>query len=177
MNLIIFYTISVFLTLLIISYTFYIFYLQLIPGAFYYPSVEKDIQSLIKSVKPKSKDIFVDLGSGDGRIIIAAAKMGIKSVGYELNPTLFYKSTKKIKKLHLSHLAKIKLKNFWKIDFNSIDIIYVYQFPKYIKKLEKILNQTNHSITVISYRYPFPHQKPYLIKNQAFFYKFHKYRN
>lgn len=172
MNLTAFYIIFILLTLFLVLYTLFIVYIQLIPGAFYYPSAEKNIQSLIKLAKPKPKDIFVDLGSGDGRIVIAAAKIGIKSIGYELDPILVHKSTKKIKKLHLSHLADIKLKNFWKIDFNNINIIYVYQFPKYIKKLEKILNKNQHPITVISYRYPFPNQKPYLIKNQTYFYKF-----
>jgi len=172
MNLIVFYTIFILLILLIIFYTLYILYLQLIPGAFYYPSVEKNIQNLIKLAKPKSKDVFADLGSGDGRIVIAAAKMGIKSIGYELNPSLFYKSTKKIKKLNLSHLATIKFKNFWEIDFNHIDIIYVYQLPKYIKRLEIILNKNHHPVIVISNQYQFPNQKPYLTKNKVYFYKF-----
>lgn len=166
------YIIYIFLIFLIFWYTVYTIYLQLIPGAFYYPSAEKNIQNIIKLAKPKTKDIFIDLGSGDGRIVLASAKLGINSIGYELNPTLVHQSRQIIKKLNLSHLAKIKFKNFWQADFNHADIIYVYQFPKYIKKLEKILKKTNHPLTVISNQYPFHHQKPYLIKDRIYFYKF-----
>jgi len=172
MNPNVFYILITLLTIFIIVYTSYILYLQLIPGAFYYPSKEKSIQNMIKLIKPKSKDVFVDLGSGDGCAIIAAAKMGLKSIGYELNPLLVRKSRKKIEKLKLSHLATIKLKNFWKVDFQKVDIVYIYQFPKYIKKLEKIFQKNHHPITVISNQYPFPNQKPFLTKDKLYFYKF-----
>lgn len=127
---------------------------------------------MIELAKPKTKDILIDLGSGDGRIVIAAAKLGIHSIGYELNPTLVHQSRQTIKKLNLSHLAKIKFQNFWKADFNHADIVYIYQFPQYISKLEKIFKKTNHPLTVISNQYQFPHQKPYLVKNKIYFYKF-----
>jgi hypothetical protein len=172
MTSIIFYIFIALLTIFIISYTSYILYLQLIPGAFYYPSQEKSIQTMIKLASSKPNDIFIDLGSGDGCAIIAAAKMGLKSIGYKLNPLLVRKSRKKIEKLKLSHLATIELKNFWKIDFQKADIVYIYQFPKYINKLEKIFQKTNHPLTIISNQYPFPHQKPFLTKDKLYFYKF-----
>jgi len=142
------------------------------PGAFYYPSKEDSVQTMIKSAKPKPKDVLIDLGSGDGRIIIAAAKMGIKSIGYELDPILVHKSRQKIEQLKLSHLAKIEFKNFWKADFKHADIVCIYQFPQYIKKLEKVFQKNHHPLTVISNRYQFPNQKPYLVKNEVYFYKF-----
>ena len=67
MDIIIFYIIFIFLTLFIISYTLYCVYLRLIPGAFYYPSTENHIQTMIKLVKLKNKNVLIDLGSGDGK--------------------------------------------------------------------------------------------------------------
>jgi len=167
-----FYILAVVFTLLILIYTGYIVYLQLMPGAFYYPSTKDEVSAIIKLAKPRPSDLLIDLGSGDGRIIIAAAKMGIKSIGYELDPILVKKSRKTIKQLNLSHLAQIKFKNFWQADFNQANIVCIYQFPKYINKLEKVFQNLNHPITVITNRYPFPHQKPYLVKNNIYFYKF-----
>jgi 16S rRNA A1518/A1519 N6-dimethyltransferase RsmA/KsgA/DIM1 with predicted DNA glycosylase/AP lyase activity len=163
----------VFLTLIFtFLYLGYIIYLQFLPGAFYYPSVTKDIDTIFKSINLSRKQTFIDLGSGDGRIIIAAAQHGFNSIGYELDPILVQRSRQKIKKLNLSHLASIKAKNFWKADIENADIIYFYQFPKYTLKLEKIFQKVNHPITVISNSYPLPHQKPYLVKDKLYFYKF-----
>ncbi len=166
------YIIVIFLTIFIISYTSYHLYIQSIPGAPFYPTTQNDIKTIFKFLKFKPNDTFIDLGSGDGRIIISAAQHGLKSIGYELNPFLIRRSQEQIKKLKLSKLAKIEPKNFWKANFNQADIICIYQYPKYNKKLELIFKKINHPITVIINDYPFPNKKPYLIKGKIYFYKF-----
>ena len=150
----------------------FIIYVQLIPGAFYYPTTNQKVKTIFDNLKISAKDTVFDLGSGDGRILIAAAKTGAKAVGYEMNPVLVRQSRQKIKKLNLSNLIEIKAKNFWHADLSSATVICVYQFPKYVTKLEKILKKSNHPVTVISNDYPFPNQKPYLVKNKIYFYKF-----
>jgi len=161
------------LTLLIgFIYLSYIIYIQFLPGAFYYPTTSKDTEIIFKHLKAKKHQIFIDLGSGDGRLIIAAAQHGFTSIGYEIDPILIRRSRQKIKQLNLSRLATIKAKNFWKADFNQADVICIYQFPQYIKKLEKNFQKLNHSVTVITNSYPFPNQKPYLVKDKLYFYKF-----
>lgn len=150
----------------------FIIYIQLIPGAFYYPSTFNSVKTIFDNLKINKKDIVFDLGSGDGRILIAAAQAGAKAIGYEMNPILIKKSRQKIKNLNLSKLIKIKAKNFWHADLSKATVICVYQFPKYVARLEKILKKSNHPVTVISNDYPFPNQKPYLVKNKIYFYKF-----
>jgi hypothetical protein len=167
------YLVLIILAAFIISYTALIIYLEFLPGAFYYPTENKSVQTIFKNIHPQKNDLLIDLGSGDGRIIIAAAQKGIKSIGYELNPLLIHKSRQKIKKLNLSLLAKIEAKNFWKADFNKATVICIYQFPQYMEKLEKIFQKTNHPITIITNSYPLPKQKPYLVKDKLYFYKFH----
>ena len=160
----------------ILTFTFlylgYVIYLQFLPGAFYYPTTTKDVETIFKFIKSSKNKTFIDLGSGDGRIVTAAAQHGFTSIGYEIDPILVQRSRKIIQKLNLSHLATIKAKNFWKADFEHADIICVYQFPKYVSKLEKIFQKINHPVTVITNTYPFPNQKPYLIKDKLYFYNF-----
>ena len=169
----IFFLIIFFLILLLALVTIaYIIYIQLIPGAFYYPSAPDRVKTIFDNLKISKKDTVVDLGSGDGRLLIAAAKLGAKAIGYEMNPALIHQSRQKIENLKLSGLIEIKAKNFWKADLSSATIICVYQFPKYVAKLEKILKKSKHPVIVVSNDYPFPNQKPYLIKNRIHFYKF-----
>jgi protein-L-isoaspartate O-methyltransferase len=150
----------------------YIIYIQLIPGAFYYPSAPDRVRTIFDNLKISKNDTVVDLGSGDGRLLIAAAKLGAKAIGYEMNPALVHQSRLKVENLKLSNLIEIKAKNFWKVDLSSATVICVYQFPKYIAKLEKVLKKSKHPVVVVSNDYPFPNQKPYLIKNRIHFYKF-----
>jgi cyclopropane fatty-acyl-phospholipid synthase-like methyltransferase len=151
----------------------FILYIQFIPGALYYPSTEKAVKTILQLSKAKKGDTLIDLGSGDGRIVISAAQKGLKSIGYELNPILVFKSRSLIKKMNLSHLAQIKFKNFWHADFNQADIIVLYQFPQYLKKLHRLLDKKlKHSVTVISNDYPFSDKKPIRIKDKIFVYRF-----
>jgi len=163
---------TILFSLLTLGTVIYIIYIQLIPGAFYYPSAPDRIKTIFDNIKISKKDTVVDLGSGDGRILIAAAKKGAKAIGYEMNLSVAHRSRQKIKNLNLSNLITIKTKNFWHADLSSATVICVYQFPKYIARLEKILKKSPHPVTVISNDYPFPNQKPYLIENRIYFYKF-----
>jgi 16S rRNA A1518/A1519 N6-dimethyltransferase RsmA/KsgA/DIM1 with predicted DNA glycosylase/AP lyase activity len=166
------FIVTLLLSSLALGTVIYIIYLQLIPGAFYYPSSPDRVKTIFDNLKISKKDVVFDLGSGDGRLLIAAAKLGAKAIGYEMNPGLVHKSRQKIRKLNLSKLITVKIKNFWKADLSDATIICVYQFPKYVKKLEKILKKSQHPVVVVSNDYPFPNQKPYLIKNNIYFYKF-----
>lgn len=166
------FIVTILLSLLALGTVAYIIYIQLIPGAFYYPSAPDRVKTIFDNLKISKKDTVIDLGSGDGRILIAAAKLGAKAIGYEMNPSLVHKSRQKISKLKLTNSIEIKAKNFWHADLSQATVICVYQFPKYIKKLEKVLKKSDHPVTVVSNDYPFPNQKPYLIKNRIHFYKF-----
>lgn len=166
------YLILVILSVFTIAYTILILYLQFLPGAFYYPTKDKKVKTIFQNLQLKKNDLLIDLGSGDGRIVINAAQKGIHSIGYELNPFLVKKSRQKIEKLGLSQLATIKAKNFWKANFDQATIVCIYQFPQYMGKFEEIFKKIQHPLIVISNSYPLPNKKPYLIKDKLYFYKF-----
>src|SRR5690242_17121198 len=79
-------------------------------GGPYAPAALNRIETMVKLLKLKKGQKMVDLGSGDGRIVIEFAKRGIESHGYEINPILVFISRLKIKKLGLSNKAHIHLK-------------------------------------------------------------------
>ena len=61
----------------------------LINGAPYLPTLRKQIDAAFDLAELMPNDMVIELGCGDGRVLIAAAKLGYKAVGYELNPILF----------------------------------------------------------------------------------------
>jgi tRNA1(Val) A37 N6-methylase TrmN6 len=57
-------------------------------GAPYLPSFSADVEKLFDKAGLKKGDRLIELGCGDGKVLIAAARRGVKSVGYELNPII-----------------------------------------------------------------------------------------
>lgn len=154
-----------FILLALFTFLFYLIYINLLPGSFYYPSTDNVTKQMLNELEISNKDTLIDLGSGDGKIIFAAAKRGAKAIGYELDPLLVKKSRHKIKELKIEKLASIRQKNFWKANWDEATIIVIYQFPKYVKELESVLeNEIKKPTIVVSNAYPFPNKKPYLIK-------------
>jgi len=108
----------------------------------------------------KKGDKVVDLGSGDGRFVIAFAKKGAEAHGYEINPLLVLISKYKIKKAKLKDKAFIHWKSFWKVDLGKYNIIIMFQFKTIMKRLEEKLNKELKPKTkIISYYWKFPRMK------------------
>ncbi len=126
-------------------------------GPVYRPSEDDDVKKMLDLAEVDEKDVVIDPGSGDGRIVIAAAGRGARAVGYEIDPILVYQSRKKIKKLGLKDKAEIKLKSFWKADYNQATVIATYLFPKYMSKLkEKLIKDLDHPVKLVSNDYQIP---------------------
>ena len=127
---------------------------------------------MVEMADLKEGDRVIDLGSGDGRILIEAAKRGATAVGYEIDPILVAESKRKIAKAGVDEKAKVKLKNMWQAEFNQADIIFVYLFPKYLAKLKKLLEEKlTHPVKLISNDYQIPDAKPAKVKNNIYLYQ------
>jgi len=153
------YTLLKILTPLVIFLAIF-FILPFLIGAPYEGIKQKPMNQMVNISKIKKEDISLDLGSGDGRVVIAFAKKGIRAEGIEINPFLVLYSKRKIKKLGLQKKAKIYWGNFWKKDFSKYSIITTFQYFTISKKLgEKIKKETKSGTKVISHYWKFPNLK------------------
>ncbi len=169
-NLIAYLILITLIPLIIILSTFFIF--PFFIGAPYEGIKEKPLKEMIKIANPKKDDLILDLGSGDGRVVIEFAKKGIGAVGFEINPFLVIYSKRKIKKLGLEKLAKIHWKNFWKENFKKFSIITTFQYFTISKKLEnKILKECKKGTKIISHYWKFPNLKIEKEKEKIYLYK------
>lgn len=165
------YLILIILIFLIIFLSFF-FIIPFFVGAPYEGIKENPLKEMVKIAKPKKEDKMVDLGSGDGRTVIAFAKKGISSVGFEINPFLVLYSKRKIKKMGLEKIAKIHWKNFWKVNFEEFSIITTFQYFTISKKLEKkLLRECKKGTKIISHYWKFPSLKIKESKNKIYLYK------
>jgi 16S rRNA A1518/A1519 N6-dimethyltransferase RsmA/KsgA/DIM1 with predicted DNA glycosylase/AP lyase activity len=144
------------LTLIIVVLAFG---LVLLIGAPFLPTLNNQIEDIFELIDLKPGDLLLELGSGDGRILRAAAKRGIKTIGYEINPLLVLYS----QFLSWPHrkLITIHWKNFWNISVASADGIYIFLLDPYMNKLDKkIMSEITKPIKVVSFTFAFPNRQP-----------------
>ena len=138
--------------LIILSFLIY-FLIKLVKGeAIFVPLPKKTIEKLLKLVNLKENDILYDLGSGDGRVlIIAAKKFGCKCIGIEKNFLLYKISVYKIEKENLKNLVEIKNKDFFKENLSKATVIFMYLSKKVVNKLkEKFERELKKGTKIVS---------------------------
>lgn len=107
----------------------------------YYPTPETIVEEMLKLVGLKAGEKMFDLGSGDGRIVIAAAKKGADSVGVEFDEDLYKRSSAKIKALGLEKKARIIHGDMLKQNYSSADVLTVYLLPVSNDKMRPLLEE------------------------------------
>ena len=135
------------------------FGLVVLIGAPYLPTLKKQQNKALEILELKQGQTVLDLGCGDGRFLLAAAKCGYKAVGIEANPLLVivaYFVTIKYRKT-----VSVKWGNIWVGDWPQTDAIYVFLHTRFMKKLDKKLSQkyNGNKIKVVSFAFEIPDKK------------------
>lgn len=145
----------------VIFFIFTAVFLSIFTNAPFVPTGRRDLEKILDIADLKFGENFYDLGAGDGRLIIAAAKRGIKSVGFERVFSLVLWSRFLIYLRGLSGQAVIKKTNFLKENLSSADVIFCYLMPKVMEQLKpKLENELKSGSRVISRAFAIPGWKP-----------------
>lgn len=127
-------------------------------GAPYVPILGRDSRGLLDLSGLKPGQTLVDLGSGDGRLLRAAAGRGIRCIGYEINPFLVVIS--RLVCWRYRKLVTIHPANLWHVDLPPADAVYVFLMPKFMEALDrKLTRELTVPTTVISYTFEIPGRK------------------
>jgi len=124
----------------------------------YVASPAKAVDLMLEMAKIKPGETVYDLGSGDGRIVIAAAgKYKAKAMGIEISPKLVASATAEIERAKLSDQARVVQGDVFQADLTGADVVTIYldtqSNAKLKPRLEKFLK---HGARVVSYDYPIP---------------------
>jgi SAM-dependent methyltransferase len=156
-----------FLTLGVLLFGFVVLF-----GAPYVPTLKPQADTAFSLLNLEPGQTLVELGCGDGRVLIAAAKKEIYVVGYELNPLLAivcWARTRRYKKY-----VKVVWGNFWNHEWPAADAIFVFLLDKYMEKLDKKITQkyNGKKVKLVSFAFQIPGKRPVLVKNGLFLYQY-----
>ncbi len=125
------------------------------------PSPIGVVKKMLSLADPKPDELLVDLGSGDGRIIIAAAEnYRCRAFGIELDEKLFRKSMSAISTKLLKDRARIIHGNLYNFDFSNADIVTLYLLPETLKVLKPKLLSLKRGSRIVCHDFPIPGIKP-----------------
>lgn len=113
----------------------------IVRGAPFVPSSSRNVEKMLALAKAKPGEKAADLGSGDGKIVIALARAGVQAHGYEINPLLVWWSRRNIRKAELSDKAFIHWKDFWRADLREYDVVILFGTNRIMRGFEKKLKK------------------------------------
>jgi len=129
------------------------------------------IKTILDLSKIKEGETLVDLGSGDGRLPIEAAKRGAHGIGYEINPFLVFVTIIHAKLRGVGDYVKVYQTNLWKADLAVADVVLVYAMRKTMARFETLIYKNCKKGTrVVVNTNPFPGKKPEKEKDGVFLY-------
>jgi ribosomal protein L11 methylase PrmA len=136
----------------------------------YFQTSRYRVETMVELAKIKPGEKAADLGSGDGRIVIAFTKQGIEEMhGYETDKELKKLSEENIKDANLR--AVIQDKDFWEENLSQYDIICCYPMPTIMGRLErKLQEELKPGSRVLLNYFPFKHWKEKKVKDNIFLY-------
>jgi SAM-dependent methyltransferase len=113
------------------------------PDILFVPTPQEVVDKMLELVKVRKEDLVYDLGCGDGRIVVTAAKRyGCHGVGYDIDPRRVVESMENVRKEDVQHLVRIEQKDVFTLDLSQASVITLYLLSslnvKLIPQLEKL---------------------------------------
>jgi SAM-dependent methyltransferase len=125
------------------------------------PTPQEVVDKMIELAGVKEGDVVYDLGSGDGRIVITAAKKGARAVGFDVDGDLVKESRENIRKAGLEKLAEIKQQDILTVDLTPATVVTMYLLPDVNLKLKpNLLKQLKPGSRVVSHAFDMGDWKP-----------------
>jgi cyclopropane fatty-acyl-phospholipid synthase-like methyltransferase len=125
------------------------------------PSPPHVVSKMIEVAEIKKGDILYDMGSGDGRIVIEAAKKyGIRGVGIDLNAELVEKARQNAKDEGVSHLVEFRAQDGLTVDISEATVVTLYMFKWFNNALKPKLQKLKPGSRVVAHDFDIDDWKP-----------------
>jgi predicted O-methyltransferase YrrM len=132
------------------------------PDVPYVPSREPVVMKMLEMAKVTRNDVVYDLGSGDGRIVITAAKkFGARGVGVEIDPKLVREATRHAREAGVADRVKFVQGDIFEADIREATVITMYLLPDVNMRLRpKLLSDLKPGTRIVSHNYDLGDWKP-----------------
>jgi cyclopropane fatty-acyl-phospholipid synthase-like methyltransferase len=137
-------------------------------GAMWVPMPWQTARRMLQLAKLQPGETVHDLGSGDGRVLIVAAReFGANAVGIEIDPLRGWLSQLTLRVLGLQQRAQVLRTNLFTADLRTADVVTIYLLPKvYERLLPKLRAELKPGARIVTLTYHLPEWEPTVSENQ-----------
>ena len=131
------------------------------------PSPQEVVERMLTIAAVKKGDVVYDLGSGDGRVVIAAAKKyGVKAVGFEIDPGLVKLARENVRQQGVEKLVEIRQQDFMTADLSKATVVTLYlSYDGNLVLQPKLMHELRPGARVVSYTFDMPGWEPKVMES------------
>lgn len=131
------------------------------PDVVFVPTPQEVVDKMLELAQVKKDDLVYDLGCGDGRIVVTAAKKyGCRAVGYDISPKRVKESLENVKKNNVGNLVRIEQQDIFTLDLSKANVITLYLLPSLNVKLIPQLEKLKPGSRIVSHDFDMKGVKP-----------------
>ena len=136
------------------------------PDVIFVPTPQEVVDKMLQMAKVKKDDVVYDLGCGDGRIVVTAAKKyGCKAVGFDIDPDRIKEAHANVRKNDVGELVTIKQEDIFKQDLSKANVVTLYLLPELNVRLIPQLEKLKPGSRIVSHDFPMKGVKPKQVFN------------
>jgi SAM-dependent methyltransferase len=146
------------------------------PDVYYVPTPEEVVIEMLQMAQVSQNDIVYDLGCGDGRIVITAAKVfGARGVGVDIDPVRIKESNENARKAGVTDRVKFIEQDLFKTDISEATVVSLYLYPELNLRLRpKLFRELRPGTRIVSHEFDMEDWKPDnmgTVRNVKLYYK------
>jgi tRNA G37 N-methylase Trm5 len=127
----------------------------------YVPTPQPVVDKMLEMAEVKKGDVVYDLGCGDGRIVVTAAKKyGVKAVGFDIDPQRVKEALENVRSNKVEHLVTIKQEDIFTLDLREASVVTLYLLPDLNVRLMPQLAKLKPGSRIVSHDFDMRGAKP-----------------
>jgi ribosomal protein L11 methylase PrmA len=132
------------------------------PDVIFVPTPQEVVEDMLRLANVRKGDVLYDLGSGDGRIAITAAKKyGIRAVGIDIDAERIREANENAKRAGVTQLVQFRQEDLFKADFKEATVVTLYLLPDLNVKLRpRLWNELKPGTRIVSHQFDMGTWKP-----------------
>ena len=130
------------------------------PDVVFVPTPQEVVDQMLKVANVHAGDVLYDLGCGDGRTVISAAKLGARATGIDINPVRIKESQENAAKQGMTGKVTFRLEDLFEADFKDATVITLYLLPSLNVKLRPTLWKLKPGTRIVSHDFDMDDWKP-----------------
>jgi trans-aconitate methyltransferase len=132
------------------------------PDVVFVPTPQEVVDAMLKLANVHQGDVLYDLGCGDGRIPVSAAKQyGVRAVGIDIDPQRIQEANESAKQAGVTQLVQFRREDLFKANFKEASVVTLYLLPELNVKLRpRLLAELKPGTRIVSHQFDMGTWKP-----------------